>query len=706
MKKIILPFLIVLLTIFQLSAQKETILQTISVFPYQKSSDANAAISTMQSWNKNNWAILLSLLDDDSLKLKSSYAVSACVNQSATVAEKKKTVAANLAAGLRSVKTYYAKELIIKYLGLLGEDVAVKPLAQLLSDQTLADNASRALAAIHSTHSIAALNRALTNTKDPQRKNIQAALDNINKPLPQIRQVQHNAVAVQNPVQTLLALQNRMDAAKNPLQKKLLLSEASRIPGINSFLFVSGFLNDKDLAKDAAAISTKLAMADKNIRGPIVREALDKAITLIKGEDSAVLVKKLTAHLKAMPYDNGFVSLFNGKDLSGWKALVGNPISRSKMTEKELQEVQRIADEKTKGDWIVKDGLLIFTGHGDNLATVKPYGDIEMFVDWKITSKGDAGIYLRGSPQVQIWDTSRREAGAQVGSGGLYNNQTNQSKPLVVADNPIGEWNHFHIIMKGEKVTVYLNGQLVTDNIILENYWDRKQPIFPKEQIELQAHGTYVAYRNIYLCELPTNQPFVLSEEEKQQGFTILFDGTNMDQWTGNTSGYLPEEGAIVVHPELSGGNLYTKDEYADFEYRFEFQLTPGANNGIGIRAPLEGDAAYMGMEIQVLDNEADMYKNLQIYQYHGSVYGVIPAKRGFLKPTGEWNREEIIAKGNKIKVILNGQVITEGDIKEASLNGTMDHKDHPGLLRSSGHIGFLGHGDVVRFRNIRVKKL
>ena len=275
-----------------------------------------------------------------------------------------------------------------------------------------------------------------------------------------------------------------------------------------------------------------------------------------------------------------------------------------------------------------------------------------------------------------------------------------------MADNPIGEWNHFHIIMKGEKVTVYLNGQLVTNDITLENYWDRKQPIFPKEQIELQAHGTYVAYRNIYLRELPANQPFVLSEEEKQQGFTVLFDGTNLDQWTGNTSGYLPEEGAIVVHPELSGGNLYTKDEYADFTYRFEFQLTPGANNGIGIRAPLEGDAAYLGMEIQVLDNEAEKYKNLQPYQYHGSVYGVIPAKRGYLKPAGEWNREEIIAIGNKIKVVLNGVVITEGDIKEASVNGTMDHKEHPGLLNPSGHIGFLGHGDVVRFRNIRVKKL
>jgi hypothetical protein len=111
-------------------------------------------------------------------------------------------------------------------------------------------------------------------------------------------------------------------------------------------------------------------------------------------------------------------------------------------------------------------------------------------------------------------------------------------------------------------------------------------------------------------------------------------------------------------------------------------------------------------MEIQVLDNEAPKYKDLHVYQYHGSVYGVIPAKRGFLLPTGEWNKEEIIAKGNKIKVILNGTVILDGDIKEASKNGTMDHNKHPGLLRKTGHIGFLGHGDVVRFRNVRVKRL
>ena len=198
-----------------------------------------------------------------------------------------------------------------------------------------------------------------------------------------------------------------------------------------------------------------------------------------------------------------------------------------------------------------------------------------------------------------------------------------------------------------------------------------------------------------------------LSKKEKTQGYQLLFDGRSMDQWMGATDTYLPENGTITIHPEKgSGGNLYTKNEYSDFDFRFEFQLTPGANNGVGIRTPLQGDAAYVGMEIQILDNDADVYKSLHEYQYHGSVYGVIPAKRGYLKPVGEWNSEEIIARGPKIKVILNGTVIVDGDITEARKNGTMDHKDHPGLKRNSGHIGFLGHGSVVRFRNIRVKDL
>lgn len=157
-----------------------------------------------------------------------------------------------------------------------------------------------------------------------------------------------------------------------------------------------------------------------------------------------------------------------------------------------------------RSGWSVNDGMLVFNGKGDNLCTDKQYGDFEMYVDWMLDPAGpeaDAGIYLRGTPQVQIWDTSRVNVGAQVGSGGLYNNSVNESKPSKVADNKLGEWNSFYIKMVGDRVTVILNGEKVVDDVILENYWDRKQPIFPVEQIELQAHGSKVYYRNIYVKE-------------------------------------------------------------------------------------------------------------------------------------------------------------------------------------------------------------
>jgi hypothetical protein len=180
-----------------------------------------------------------------------------------------------------------------------------------------------------------------------------------------------------------------------------------------------------------------------------------------------------------------------------------------------------------------------------------------------------------------------------------------------------------------------------------------------------------------------------------------------MHEWMGNLVDYAMEDGCIVLSADTKfGGNLYTKKEYANFIYRFEFQLTPAANNGVGIRTPPEGDAAYVGMEIQILDSEHPVYKNLEEYQYHGSVYGIIPAKRGYLKPVGEWNTQEIFADGNHIKVTLNGTVILDGDLKEATKNGTTDKKNHPGLFNKSGHIGFLGHGSPLKFRHIRIKEL
>jgi hypothetical protein len=439
----------------------------------------------------------------------------------------------------------------------------------------------------------------------------------------------------------------------------------------------------------------------------VVAKLLAKADNVLSGEADPELKQRARDYLGEMNQKEGFVPLFNGKDLTGWQGLVKNPIARASMDPQSLREAQAEANEKMLEYWSVKDGAIWFNGKGANLCTIKKYGDFELILDWKITKNGDSGIYLRGTPQVQIWDTSRTEVGAQVGSGGLYNNQKNPRIPLVVADNPVGEWNTFRIIMIGERVSVWLNGQQVVDDVILENYWDRSIPIFPVEQIELQAHGTNLGFRDIYIREIERIDHNVLTEEEIKSGFVQLFNGVDFTNWTGNTTDYVVEDGMIVIYPDQGGhGNLYTKKEFSDFIFRFEFLLTPGANNGLGIRTPMDGDAAYVGMELQILDNTAPIYRKLEQWQYHGSVYGVIPAKRGFLKPVGEWNSEEVIINGKDIQVILNGTVIVDGNLDKASENGTMDGNDHPGLKRTKGHIGFLGHGSVVKFRNIRIKEL
>ncbi len=397
----------------------------------------------------------------------------------------------------------------------------------------------------------------------------------------------------------------------------------------------------------------------------------------------------------------GFVALFNGRDLAGWKGLAGNPKSRREMSREELAKAQAEADEDMLAHWKVVDGALCFDGKGHSLCTVKDYSDFEMLVDWKIEKGGDSGIYLRGTPQVQIWDTNRN-VGTEVGSGGLYNNKKGPSKPLKLADKPVGQWNTFRIIMTGDRVTVYLNNELVVDNVVMENYWEREKPIYPNGQIELQSHGSLLYFRNVFIREI-TNK---LTGQEKTDGFKLLFNGKNLRGWQGNTKGYVVKNGTIVVEPELGGGNLYTAQEYGDFIMRFEFKLTPGANNGLGIRAPLNVNAAYQGRELQILENTASKYKNLKPYQFHGSIYGVVPAKRGYLKPVGMWNFQEVIAKGKQITVKLNGTTIVDADIQKASTPETMDGRDHPGLKRDKCYIAFCGHGDKLSFRNLRIKTL
>ena len=222
------------------------------------------------------------------------------------------------------------------------------------------------------------------------------------------------------------------------------------------------------------------------------------------------------------------------------------------------------------------------------------------------------------------------------------------------------------------------------------------------------------------LPEVETSPKFELSAEEAKEGFEVLFDGEDMSKWIGNTIDYVPMNGAICVSAKYgNGGNLYTQKEYSDFIFRFEFCfMKEGVNNGVGIRTPMGVDAAYEGMEIQILDHDAPIYKNLREYQVHGSVYGIIPAKRIVFPKLGTWNTEEIVVKGDRIKVTVNGEVILDGNIRKAckghnvSKDGsktnpyTVDKKNHPGLFNKSGHIGFLGHGEGLKLRNVRIKDL
>ncbi|HZZ79285.1 MAG TPA: DUF1080 domain-containing protein [Gemmataceae bacterium] len=208
---------------------------------------------------------------------------------------------------------------------------------------------------------------------------------------------------------------------------------------------------------------------------------------------------------KAGPKDNmpprGFTALFNGKDLTGWQGLV--PINKRKKDPAEYAAQVKAATAKAVEHWKVVDGILVYDGKNNNLQSAKDYGNFELFVDWKIEPNGDSGIYLRGNPQVQIWSINDRNNPKKVGSGGLYNNQKNPSNPLVVADNPVGQWNTFHIKMVGDKVTVKLNDKLVVDNTPLENYWNRKEALPARGPIELQHHGDKLWFKNIYVKELP-----------------------------------------------------------------------------------------------------------------------------------------------------------------------------------------------------------
>jgi len=470
----------------------------------------------------------------------------------------------------------------------------------------------------------------------------------------------------------------------------------------------------------------------------------------------ALAATSLTAFAEHNTPPPGFTALFNGKDLSGWYGWgTQDPVDLWKMTPEQLATYKKqsveggLKDAKgnDKGDhihahWKVENGELVNDGKGLYLTTDKDYGDFELMVDYKMLPLGDSGIYLRGIPQVQIWDFTEKDEkalslGKQYGSGGLWNNKGIEGKnPLKLMDKPIGEWNRFHIKMIGERATITFNGEVVVKNAVLENFFanrkagylaygkkdDKKaapaappanwiaDPAYAKGPIQLQTHGSEIRWRNVFVREIPAEEANKELAARNADGFVEHFNGKDLSNWQGAVDSYEVKDGAITCKPG-KGGDLLTKDEFENGIIRVEFKLPKAGNNGIALRTPLGGHSASDGLELQVIDSDgynekqaAAGKKGLEPYQYHGSLYHCVGAKHGFLRPVGEWNFQEIEVQGQRIKVTLNGTKILDVDIN--SIDRSQIKNPPKGLDRTKGFIGFAGHSDPVVFRSFKVKKM
>lgn len=414
----------------------------------------------------------------------------------------------------------------------------------------------------------------------------------------------------------------------------------------------------------------------------------------------------------------GFEPLFNGVDLDGWWGCgTEDPRAWMALDPERLAEKKQNSLRDIQAHWSVEDGVLINDGSGLYLTTERDYGDFELLLEYRTVAGADSGIYLRGIPQVQIWDTTEAggkwNIGADKGSGGLWNNSAGAAgkDPAVLADRPFGEWNHFRIVMVGERVTVWLNERLVVDHARMENYFDRSRPIPATGPIQLQTHGGEIRWRNVYLREIESEEANTILRAEGveaeggREGFESIFNGNDLTGWAGPLDGYEVVDGTVGCK-RGHGGTIYFERELADFEVELEIQLPPGGNNGLAIRYPGQGDTAYVGMcELQVLDNTAERFANLDARQYHASVYGQVAAERGYQRPLGEWNHQRVRVVGSTITVELNGSRILHQDLSQVT-DLMYPIERFRGRNRTSGYFGLAGHNDPVRFRNLSVREL
>lgn len=451
----------------------------------------------------------------------------------------------------------------------------------------------------------------------------------------------------------------------------------------------------------------------------------------------------------------GFTALFNGKDLTGWRG--GDTFDhRALLALSDADRAAKIAGwtksmtelKDGKPHWRAEGDVLVNDGEGKYATTEKDYGDFELRLDYKIAKGADSGVYLRGVPQVQIWDTAipdTKDIGYAKGSGGLWNNTkgTPGREPLVKADNPVGEWNNLRVIMVGSRVSVWLNSKLVVDHAVLENvYYNKANKVKPESwlpvpthgPIQLQTHGGATHWRNIFIREIGPSEANKLLAGKGHQAFTAIFNGKDLEGWrieekpagprgaeakgaqaapaVKSAEDVVEVKGGSLVWRAGRGGTPYWHKELGDFQARILFKIPPGGNNGLAIRYPGTGNAAYDGMtELQIIDenyyaNRKQPDKKLDPRQQHGSIYGMVPGITGYQRPLGEWNFQEVTVKGSTIKVELNGTVILDADVSKIDLATVADKKAHPGKDRPRGYFGLAGHNDPVEFRSIAIKEL
>jgi hypothetical protein len=448
----------------------------------------------------------------------------------------------------------------------------------------------------------------------------------------------------------------------------------------------------------------------RNFTQAAIGSGCTSLVLAILAASAAVPFAASGSNLSAPPL--GFVALFNTTNLDGWwGASTENPRDYLALPAAEFQKKHDASLADIQQHWSIENGELVNDGNGLFLTSDNNFADFELALDYKTVPLADSGVYLRGCPQVQIWDSTEQakfKLGADKGSGALWNNSPGApgKDPLVKADRPFGEWNHLRIIMVGSRVWVWLNDKATVEGAIMENYYDRQLPVPVKGPIQLQTHGGQIRWRNIFIREIPSEEADQRLRSGNSAGFHAVFNGRDFTGWDGPLDCCAITNGAMIWQ-QKKGGTIYTTEVFTNFVAQLEFKLPPGGNNGLAIRYPGAGDTAYQGMcECQVLDDHYEQATGDKIdpRQAHGSAYGMVAALRGYQHPIGEWNYEEVTVNGSTIKVELNGTAILNADL--STVTNFMDNKAHPGKDRVSGHFGFAGHNDPVAFRNISIKPL